>query len=65
MIGYHALHDSHATRFRDAGSLTTQSIYLSEYLRLGRGVRVEHAKLDRRLCVLKNKLAEAQASRLP
>jgi len=29
MVGYHALHDSRATRFRDAGSL---SISLSLYL---------------------------------
>ena len=29
MIGCHALHDSHGTRFRDAVSLTTQTIYLS------------------------------------
>ena len=29
-MGYHALHDSHATQYRDAGSLT-YSIYLSIY----------------------------------
>ena len=29
---YHALHDAHATRFRDAGPLTTLSIHLSIYL---------------------------------
>ena len=32
MVGYHALHDSHATRFRDAGSLTTQLSILTTQL---------------------------------
>ena len=43
MSGYHALHDSHATRFHDAGSLTI-SIYLS--IRLGTWVEQQLAKLE-------------------
>ena len=27
MVGYHALHDSHATRLRDTGSLTSLSTF--------------------------------------
>ena len=30
MVGYHAPHDAHATRIRDAGSLTTLSIYQAD-----------------------------------
>ena len=39
MHGYHALNDSHATRFRNAGSLT---IYLTIYLK----VSAESGTLD-------------------